>query len=106
MKLIDRLILTMDNNETPLNIYLDMSKAFDTIDHTILINKLTFYGIHGVALDLIKSYLKIVTNSLYTMAFNQVCYPFQQEYLKGLSLDLYCLSYTLMISRMQVGCLT
>ena len=57
MELIDRLILTMDNNETPLNIYLDMSKAFDTIDHTILINKLTFYGIHGVALDLIKSYL-------------------------------------------------
>ena len=58
MELIDRLILTMDNNETPLNIYLDMSKAFDTIDHTILINKLTFYDIHGVALDLIKSYLK------------------------------------------------
>ena len=58
MELIDRLILTMDNNETSLNIiYLDMSKAFDTIDHTILINKLTFYGIHGIALDLIKSYL-------------------------------------------------
>ena len=57
MELIDRLILTMDNNEIPLNIYLDMSKAFYTIDHTILINKLTFYGIHGVALGLIKSYL-------------------------------------------------
>ena len=60
MELIDRLILTMDNNEsyeTPLNICLDMSKAFDTIDHTILINKLTFYGIHGVALDFIRSYL-------------------------------------------------
>ena len=57
MELIDRLILTMDNNQTPLNIYLDMSKAFDTIDHTILINKLTFYGIHGVALVIIKSYL-------------------------------------------------
>ncbi len=27
------------------------------IENTILINKLTFYGIHGVALDLIKSYL-------------------------------------------------
>ena len=94
MELIDRLILTMDNNETPLNIlYLDMSKAFDTIDHTILINKLTFYGIHGVVLDLIKSYIIIVTNSLNIMAFNQVCYPFQQEFLKGLSSDLYCLSY-------------
>ena len=56
MELIDRLKLTMNNNETPLDIYLDMSKEFDTIDHTILINKLTFYGIHGVALDLIKSY--------------------------------------------------
>ena len=57
MKSNDRLILTMDNNETRLNIYLEMLKAFDTIDHTILINKLTFYGIHGVALDLIRSYL-------------------------------------------------
>ena len=56
IELIDRLKLTMENNEMT---YFDMSKAFDTIDHTIglLINKLTFYGIHGVGLDLIKSYL-------------------------------------------------
>ena len=54
MALIDRLKLTIDNNETTLNIYLDVSKASDTIDHTILINKLTCYGIHGVALDLTK----------------------------------------------------
>ena len=67
-----------------------MSKAFDSIDHTILMNKLTFYGMHGVALDLSKSYLNIVTNSLNTMAFNQVCYPFQQDSLKRLSSELYC----------------
>ena len=34
-----------------------MSKAFDTIDHTILINKLTYYGTHGVVLHVIKSYV-------------------------------------------------
>ena len=47
----------MDNKEIPINIYLDLSKAFDTLDHSILIDKLEFYGVKGVALDLLKNYL-------------------------------------------------
>ena len=35
LELIDRIINKMDTNEIPLNIFLDLSKAFDTIDHTI-----------------------------------------------------------------------
>ena len=34
-----------------------MSKAFDTLDHTILISKLQHYGIQGTALQLLLSYL-------------------------------------------------
>ena len=36
LELIDRIINKMDSNEIPIDIILDLSKAFDTIDHTIL----------------------------------------------------------------------
>ena len=57
LELADRVITSMDHNETPINIYLDLSKAFDTLDHEILLDKLQYYGIHGTPLELLKSYL-------------------------------------------------
>ena len=48
----------IDNEEAMLGIFLDLSKAFDTLDHDILIYKLELYGIRGVVLDLFKSYLQ------------------------------------------------
>ena len=46
----------MDKNDVPINIFLDLSKAFDTID-TILLNKLRYYGIDDAGLLLLKNYL-------------------------------------------------
>ena len=43
--------------EVPINIFLDLSKAFDTINHTILINELRYCGMDGTALLLFENYL-------------------------------------------------
>ena len=40
MEVIDRTKTALDSNETPINIFLDLSKALDTLDHNILLNKL------------------------------------------------------------------
>ena len=57
MKLTEKIHLEIDKNNKPLAIFLDLSKAFDTVAHDKLFIKLHSLGIRGVALELIKSYL-------------------------------------------------
>ena len=57
LELVDKITSQMDNNETPINIFLDLSKAFDTIDHNIVLYKLKFYGLDAIAIKLFLSYL-------------------------------------------------
>lgn len=56
-ELIYKIQKNMDKKETAINIFLDLSKAFDTLDHNILLEKLKTYGFSNLALKLMQSYL-------------------------------------------------
>ena len=45
VRLVDHLISEMDNNNTPVNIYFDLSKAYDTINYSNLLSKLKYSGV-------------------------------------------------------------
>ena len=55
--LVHKIAKAIDEKEIVLGVFLDFSKAFDTINHTILFSKLNHHGIRGVTLDWIQSYL-------------------------------------------------
>lgn len=57
LNLYDKVSEAVDKNEYCIGIFIDLSKAFDTINHDILIKKLDMYGIREIPNLLIKSYL-------------------------------------------------
>ena len=54
---IDKVTEFIDNGEYAIGVFLDFSKAFDTINHEILFMKLHHYGIRGLSLLWFKSYM-------------------------------------------------
>ena len=63
-ELIDRVISALDEKSLPFNVFMDLSKAFDNLDHQILRNKLQHYGIRGTPLNWLESKYNAHTNPL------------------------------------------
>ena len=57
MELVDKLYKQLDDSQSPFCVFIDLSKAFDTINHNILLAKLKYYGLDENALSWFKSYL-------------------------------------------------
>ena len=45
LELLDRVLDQMDEHKIHTNLYIDVSKAFDSLRHDILLDKLTYYGV-------------------------------------------------------------
>ena len=75
-RLVDYLISQMDNYCTPTNVYIDLSKAFNTctLNHNILLSRLQYYGITGCPNDLLCSYLSGRSQYVNTVVLNQKNY--------------------------------
>lgn len=55
---LEEITNAIDNKKYAVGLFLDLKKAFDTINHSILLKKMERYGIRGVALEWVKSYLQ------------------------------------------------
>ena len=91
--LIDKLTNAIEKGEYGIGVFLDFSKAFDTVDHNILLSKLYHYGIRGSALSWFSRYL---SNRKQYVSYNNVSSNiklFRVEFLKALFWDLCCFYY-------------
>ncbi len=57
-EIVDNIRELIDNGNSVLGIYLDLSKAFDTVNHNILLQKLEYYGIRGQVNQWFRNYLQ------------------------------------------------
>ena len=64
LELIDSVVNALNDKQYALAVFIDLSKAFDTLDHNILLDKLWHYGIRGVPHKLLKATLNIESNLL------------------------------------------
>ena len=58
INLVEEISSSIDAKKFSIGVFIDLKKAFDTVNHALLIDKLEFYGVRGPAKMWLKSYLQ------------------------------------------------
>ena len=97
LTMLDHISQEMDCKNYSNGVFLDLSKAFDTIDHQILLQMLKMFGVRGTALKCFSSYITERTQCISVGdVLSKIFLLLHVGYHKGHHWDLYCLQYILM----------
>ncbi len=80
LELLDRITLEMDNMNTPISIFLHLSKAFHTLGHQIRITKLEYHGLNELSIKHMESYYQTGNNILKLTIQSLLCQIVLLEY--------------------------
>ena len=72
---VEKVTSAMDKSQTTIGVFIDLKKPFDTVDHNILLSKLQRYGVRGLALEWIRSYL---SNRRQYVCYNNINSEFKE----------------------------
>ena len=86
MEFVENIAMAIDKKQYAVSVFVDLHKAFDTINHYSLLQKLEHYGIRGVTLKWIRSYSNITGLSqgsvlgpkLFILYLNDICAVFNR----------------------------
>ena len=86
--LTSKITSSFNSKQKTLEIFLDLSKAFDTIDQSILISRLYYYGVRGISLEWVKSYLydrkqQVQINDIFSTKIHTITTGVPQESILG-----------------------